>query len=155
MPTVPKIDTSAAAAAARTYSEDAESNASLASDRSRGSPVYVAKPSQQSAQSAIEASPALGRTQHLGRGAGRKLPHMSHAGPPPTGGNLFPTHHPPLPGIKKNRNFRENTFEITGAGFDIRFHHVIPSRGETPPQEIRQNAIEKCQQWLIRYTPRR
>lgn len=52
---------------------------------------------------------------------------------------------------------RETTFEITPPGFDIRYRDA-PIReereSETPPPDIRDRAIRKCEDWLTRYTPR-
>ena len=51
----------------------------------------------------------------------------------------------------------ETTFEITPPGFDIRYKDA-PIReereSETPPPDIRDRAIRKCQDWLSRYTHR-
>ncbi|KAH9524675.1 hypothetical protein Btru_027513 [Bulinus truncatus] len=85
----------------------------------------------------------------------RKLPQLDHA---VTSREDFPKHHQLLPDIGRPRepiSFRENTFEITPVDFDIRFHQIIPyNTGDSPPPDIRQQAIEKCQHWLIRQTPR-
>ena len=64
-----------------------------------------------------------------------------------------------VPGIGKFPfpSKREPTFEITPPGFDIRYKDA-PIReereSETPPPDIRDRAIRKCQDWLTRYTPR-
>lgn len=52
---------------------------------------------------------------------------------------------------------REATFEITPPGFDIRYKDMVvleERESETPPPEIRDKAVQKCQEWLSRYTPR-
>ncbi|KAK7009636.1 hypothetical protein BgiMline_001174 [Biomphalaria glabrata] len=85
----------------------------------------------------------------------RMLPQLEHGVPPRED---FPKTHLPLPDIGHARepmSLRENTFEITPVDFDIRFHQIIPyNPGDSPPPDIRQQAIEKCQHWLIRHTPR-
>ncbi|KAK3590590.1 hypothetical protein CHS0354_021865 [Potamilus streckersoni] len=51
---------------------------------------------------------------------------------------------------------RENLFEITPPGFDIRYRDAIPfeeRESETPPLIIRERAIQKCNEWLTKYTP--
>lgn len=64
-----------------------------------------------------------------------------------------------VPGLRKLpfATKREPTFEITPPGFDIRYKDA-PIReereSETPPPDIRDRAIRKCQDWLSRYTPR-
>lgn len=64
-----------------------------------------------------------------------------------------------VPGIGKFPfpSKKEATFEITPPGFDIRYKDA-PIReereSETPPPDIRDRAIRKCQDWLTRYTPR-
>lgn len=64
-----------------------------------------------------------------------------------------------VPGIGKFActTKKETTFEITPPGFDIRYKDA-PIReereSETPPPDIRDRAIRKCQDWLSRYTPR-
>ena len=53
--------------------------------------------------------------------------------------------------------FREPTFQITLPDFDIRYRDVLSSErceSETPPLEIREEAIKKCQAWLTKYTNR-
>ncbi|XP_041367610.1 uncharacterized protein LOC121382165 [Gigantopelta aegis] len=53
--------------------------------------------------------------------------------------------------------FRESTFQITLPDFDIRYRDVLTSErcdSETPPLEIREEAIKKCQEWLTKYTNR-
>lgn len=69
----------------------------------------------------------------------------------------FPSPHPPLPSIKRaNLAFRENTFEITPPDFDIRFREIITCQKgdrDTPPLDVRQQSIQKCQQWLGQHTP--
>ncbi|XP_059177133.1 uncharacterized protein LOC131956624 [Physella acuta] len=85
----------------------------------------------------------------------RKLPQIERVGS--QSGNHFPNPHSRLPDIGRPLTFRENTFEITPVDFDIRFHQIITcqtGRGETPPPDVQQQAIEKCQQWLVRHTPR-
>ncbi|CAL1530946.1 unnamed protein product [Lymnaea stagnalis] len=107
------------------------------------------------------------RTDYLsGRmSTNRKLPQLDFGAVSPSG---FPNPHQRLPDIGRPYepvhyepvhyepvHFRENTFEITPVDFDIRFHQIIPcSPGDSPPPDIRQQSIEKCQQWLVRHTPR-
>ncbi|OWF46040.1 uncharacterized protein LOC110456256 [Mizuhopecten yessoensis] len=52
---------------------------------------------------------------------------------------------------------RETTFEITPPGFDIRYKDMMvleERESETPPPDIRNRAVQKCQEWLARHTPR-
>ncbi|KAL3831830.1 hypothetical protein ACJMK2_023532 [Sinanodonta woodiana] len=63
-----------------------------------------------------------------------------------------------IPGIGKYDvpTKRENLFEITPPGFDIRYRDAIPfeeRESETPPLIIRERAIQKCNEWLTKYTP--
>lgn len=64
-----------------------------------------------------------------------------------------------LPGIGRYNVApkREATFEITPPGFDIRYKDMMvleERESETPPPDIRNRAVQKCQEWLARYTPR-
>ncbi|GFN73781.1 hypothetical protein PoB_000028700 [Plakobranchus ocellatus] len=101
------------------------------------------------------------RTSILGqRASSRRLPHLADV-PIPAQSSSLPNPHARLPGIgTKPRlplSYRETTFEITPPDFDIRFHHIITCHTEdreTPPPDIRQQSIEKCQQWLVRHNPK-
>ncbi|RUS92079.1 hypothetical protein EGW08_000103 [Elysia chlorotica] len=109
-------------------------------------------------------SPGSSTTAHK-RGGGhragsRRLPHLSDL-PSPAQTSSLPNPHARLPGIaSKSRlplSYRETTFEITPPDFDIRFHHIISCQSEgreTPPPDVRQQSIDKCQQWLVRHNPR-
>ena len=90
----------------------------------------------------------------------RRLPQLSDLPVPPQTSSL-PNPHARLPGIGSKSclplSYRETTFEITPPDFDIRFHHIISCQAEdreTPPPDIRQQSIDKCQQWLVRHNPR-
>ncbi|GFR74236.1 hypothetical protein ElyMa_003886400 [Elysia marginata] len=94
------------------------------------------------------------------RASSRRLPHLSDLAAPVQTSSL-PNPHARLPGIGSKPHlplsYRETTFEITPPDFDIRFHHIISCQTEgreTPPPDIRQQSIDKCQQWLIRHNPR-
>ncbi|XP_052814168.1 uncharacterized protein LOC128241229 [Mya arenaria] len=60
-----------------------------------------------------------------------------------------------IPGIGKYKiSSEEPVFEITPPGFDIRYTDVEPHEereSETPPPDIRQRAIDKCSEWLVKY----
>lgn len=52
---------------------------------------------------------------------------------------------------------KEQTFEITPPGFDIRYKDIPvyeEYESETPPPDIKDRAVQKCQEWLSRFTPR-
>ena len=64
-----------------------------------------------------------------------------------------------LPGIGKYDIpvLDDNLFEITPPGFDSRYKDlatVEERESETPPPDIRQLAIEKCSEWLTKYSNR-
>ena len=65
-----------------------------------------------------------------------------------------------LPGIGKYEiaTLREKTFQITPAGYDIRYNDIAifeaEEKTELPSSNIRDQAVQKCQDWLSRYTPR-
>ena len=64
-----------------------------------------------------------------------------------------------FPGIGQFPNYqkREPTFEITPPGFDVRYKEVRmfdERESETPPPDIKERAVQKCTEWLARYTPR-
>lgn len=64
-----------------------------------------------------------------------------------------------LPGIGKYDVpvLDDNLFEITPPGFDSRYKDlatVEERESETPPPDIRQLAIEKCSEWLTKYSNR-
>lgn len=51
----------------------------------------------------------------------------------------------------------DGLFEITPPGFDSRYKDLTPveeRESETPPPDIRQQAIEKCSEWLTKYSNR-
>lgn len=60
-----------------------------------------------------------------------------------------------IPGIGKYNITKDDpVFEITPPGFDSRYKDVtlIEEReSETPPPDIRQRAIDKCSEWLVKY----
>lgn len=59
-----------------------------------------------------------------------------------------------LLGIGKYDIANQDTFEITPPGFDSRYNDVQPveeRESETPPLDIRQQAIEKCSEWLVKH----
>ena len=50
---------------------------------------------------------------------------------------------------------KDGTFEITPPGFDSRYNDLQPveeRESETPPPDIRQRAIDKCSEWLTKYS---
>ena len=61
-----------------------------------------------------------------------------------------------LPGIGKFEiSQADSQFEITPPGFDVRYNDIQPVENrdsETPPPDIRQMAIEKCSEWLNKYS---
>ncbi|KAK3108910.1 hypothetical protein FSP39_018458 [Pinctada imbricata] len=65
-----------------------------------------------------------------------------------------------LPGIGRYNiaTLREKTFEITPPGYDIRYNDIaVFEEGEMlelPSTDIREKAVQKCTEWLSRYTPR-
>ena len=94
------------------------------------------------------------------RAGSRRLPHLSDL-PTAQQTSSLPNPHARLPGIgskpRLSLSYRETTFEITPPDFDIRFHHIISCQTEgreTPPPDVRQQSIDKCQQWLVRHNPR-
>lgn len=67
-----------------------------------------------------------------------------------------------LPGIGRYEiaTLREKTFEITPPGYDIRYNDVVvfeegERENELPSEDIRERAVQKCQDWLARYSPRK
>lgn len=60
-----------------------------------------------------------------------------------------------IPGIGKyNITHDDPVFEITPPGFDSRYNDVAnleERESETPPPDIRQRAIDKCSEWLVKY----
>ena len=50
---------------------------------------------------------------------------------------------------------KDGMFEITPPGFDSRYNDLQPveeRESETPPPDIRQRAIDKCSEWLTKYS---
>lgn len=67
-----------------------------------------------------------------------------------------------LPGIGRYEiaTLREKTFEITPPGFDIRYNDIAvfeegERENELPSEDIRERAVQKCQDWLARYSPQK
>ncbi|XP_050417966.1 uncharacterized protein LOC126831488 [Patella vulgata] len=64
-----------------------------------------------------------------------------------------------LPGVGRYQipvglPIREQTFQVTGAEYDIRYREVINCEradSVTPPSDILEQAIMKCQEWLTKY----
>ena len=60
-----------------------------------------------------------------------------------------------IPGIGKYNITKDDpVFEITPPGFDSRYNDMPPAEereSETPPPDIRQRAIDKCSEWLVKY----
>ncbi len=52
---------------------------------------------------------------------------------------------------------REQTFEITPPGFDVRFRDMVEHAGhpvdpDQPPADVTQQAVQKCSEWLNKYS---
>ncbi|XP_061180440.1 uncharacterized protein LOC133189009 [Saccostrea echinata] len=67
-----------------------------------------------------------------------------------------------LPGIGRYEiaTLREKTFEITPPGYDIRYNDIAVFEdgervSELPSDDIRERAVQKCQDWLSRHSPRK
>lgn len=67
-----------------------------------------------------------------------------------------------LPGIGRYEiaTLREKTFEITPPGYDIRYNDIAvfeegERENELPSEDIRERAVQKCQDWLARHSPRK
>ena len=91
---------------------------------------------------------------HLPAITSRTEPGLQAAGPARRDLNGMRHIHYRIRGVGSYRVARENTFEITGPGFDVRYRDVISCQKgerETPPPEIFEESVGKVRDWLDKY----